>query len=93
MKKPLTSCAVIAKDSSPFSRKGASGGDVHHHFCPTCGVNVCADMTAGPFYTVAGTSVGGGWTSKPKAAISVASAPGWAVLPTDIPLYDRLPPM
>ncbi len=80
-------------EPATFTRKGASGRDVNHHFCSTCGVNVCADMTAGGFYTVTATSIDGGWPRKPRAAIFVASAPVWAVLPNDIPVYDKLPPM
>lgn len=80
-------------EAATFTRKGASGKDVHHHFCSTCGVNVCADMTAGGFYTITATSIDGGWNGKPRAAIFAASAPDWAVLPNDIPVYDKLPPM
>ena len=80
-------------EAATVTRNGASGKDVHHHFCPDCGVNVCADMTAGGFYTVAATSIDGGWPNKPRAEIYTASAPSWAVFPTDIPNYDGLPPM
>lgn len=75
------------------TRLGSSGQPVHHHFCPHCGVTVAGGFTAGGFYSVAATSVDGGWGEMPKAAIYAASAPGWAVLPGDIPVYDALPPM
>ncbi|MGR3794882.1 GFA family protein [Vannielia sp. SX4] len=84
---------IQGHEPAQFTRKGASGRDVHHHFCPKCGINVCAAMTAGGFYTVAATSIDGGWPRKPKAAIYAGSAPHWAVLPQDIPVYDGLPPM
>ena len=84
---------VAGKGPATHSRVGGSGQPVHHHFCPHCGVNICADITAGQFYTVTATSIDGGWPNKPKAAIYTAAAPDWAVLPTDIPVYDGLPPM
>ena len=76
-----------------YTHKGACGKDVHHHYCSNCGVNVCGNTTAGGFYTVTATSVDGGWPGKPKAAIYAASAQSWPVLPTDIPVFEALPPI
>ena len=84
---------LAGHEPATYARKGASGKDVLHHYCPKCGVNVCANITAGGFYTVAATSVDGGWPRKPNAAIYTASAQSWAVLPTDIPVFGALPPM
>ncbi|WP_261833308.1 GFA family protein [Vibrio ishigakensis] len=75
------------------TRKGSTGKDVHHYFCPECGVNVCADITAGSFYTVAAPTLDEPESFKPNMAIFAASAPTWAVLPTDIPVYEKFPPM
>ncbi|GAM58259.1 hypothetical protein JCM19231_2704 [Vibrio ishigakensis] len=56
-------------------------------------MNVCADITAGSFYTVAAPTLDEPESFKPNMAIFAASAPTWAVLPTDIPVYEKFPPM
>ena len=75
-----------------YTRKGSSGHDVHHHYCPACGVTVCADITVGNFFTIGGPSFDNSEDLAPKLAIFSASAPKWAVLPTGIPVFDTTPP-
>ncbi|CZF78132.1 Glutathione-dependent formaldehyde-activating enzyme [Grimontia celer] len=78
-------------ETKTFTRKGSSGHDVHQHYCPECGVTVCADITIGQFYTIAGPSFDDAESLEPKMAIFTASAPKWAVLPTTIPVFDTFP--
>ncbi|WP_234493811.1 GFA family protein [Vibrio maritimus] len=74
-----------------YTRKGSTGADVHNHFCPDCGVTVCADITAGNLFTINGPSFDSSAHLAPKMAIFTASAPNWAVLPSDIPIFKTFP--
>ena len=74
-----------------ISRKGVSAKEVHGHFCPDCAVTVCGDVTIAGFLSVNGPSFDDTEFLSPRMAVYVRSAPKWAVLPTDIPLYDTFP--
>ena len=73
------------------TRKGSSGADVHHHYCPECGVTVCADITVGKFFTIGAPTFDEHDDFTPNMAIFAASAPKWAVLPTNIPIFEKFP--
>lgn len=76
---------------SEFMRLGDSGKEVIYRFCSTCGTVLCAEVTAGNFYSVSATAL----KSKkftPKMSIYVSSAPAWATFLTEIPKFDTLPP-
>ena len=79
-------------EPATYTQQSGTGHDVHHHYCPNCGVNICADITVADFFTVSGPCIDGGENLKPEIAIFAASAPKWAVLPTDIPVFDTVPP-
>ncbi len=74
-----------------YSRVGDSGAEVVYLFCGTCSTVVCAEVTAGDFYSVSATSLKLN-PFPPKMAIYVSSSPTWAVLPEDVPNFDILPP-
>lgn len=78
-------------ETKVYSRKGDSGHMVHNHYCPEGGVTVCADITIGKFFTINGPSFDDGEQLSPKMAIFTASAQKWAVLPSDIPVFDKFP--
>ncbi len=69
-----------------------SGGDIHCHTCPHCGVSLSVEFTSGGFHTVAAGTIHDNGEFRPKLAIFTASAPAWALIPDDIPVFDRMPP-
>ena len=75
-----------------YTTRDDAGGDIHCHSCPHCGVSLSIEFTRAGFHTVAAASIEGNGEFKPKMAIFTSSAPAWAILPTGIPLFDRLPP-
>ncbi len=78
-------------ETETHTRPGSSGNDVHHHYCPECGTTVCADITVGKFFTIGAPMFDDSEQFTPKLAIFTSSAPKWAVLPTDIPVFERVP--
>ena len=75
------------------TRTGSSGADVHHHYCPECGVNVYVDITVANFYTIAGPAFDDQAGLKRRMAIFTRNAADWAVLPDDMPVYETFPNM
>ncbi len=75
-----------------YTTQDDAGGDIHCHSCPHCGVSLSVEFTSAGFHTVAASNIEGNGEFKPKLAIFTSSAPKWAILPTDIPLFDKLPP-
>ena len=69
-----------------------AGADIRCHTCPECGVSLSVEFTRAGFHTVAAGCIDGHAEFKPRFAMFAASAPPWAVLPTDIPVFDRFPP-
>lgn len=76
---------------STYTRVGDSGKEVHYLFCSTCSAVLCADVTAGNFYSVSATSLKNN-KFVPQMAIYVSSAPRWATFPDGLPKFDILPP-
>ena len=68
------------------------GRDINCHTCPNCGVSLSIEFTSAGFHTVAAPNIEGHAEFKPGFAIFAASAPAWALLPDDIPVFDRMPP-
>ena len=77
--------------SCTYTRAGNSGKAVNYQFCGTCSTVVCAEVTAGNFYSVSATSLQSNKFT-PKMSIYASSAPSWATLPNDVPKFDILPP-
>ena len=76
---------------SMYTRVGDSGKDVNYLFCKNCSTVLCAEVTAGNFYSVAATSLKNNRFA-PKMSIYTSSAPSWAIFPDDVPKFDILPP-
>ncbi|MDW6002846.1 GFA family protein [Vibrio mangrovi] len=74
-----------------YMRVGDSGKKVNYHFCGTCSTVLCAEVTAGNFYSVSATSLKDNKFT-PKMSIYASSAPSWAIFPSDVPKFDALPP-
>ena len=66
-----------------YSRTGNSGKAVNYHFCGTCSTVLCAEVTAGNFFSVSATSLKNN-TFTPKMSIYASSAPSWAIFPSDV---------
>lgn len=81
-------------DSIPmlYTTQDASGNDIHCRTCPHCGVSLSIEFTSAGFHTVAASCIDNNNDLEPELAIFTSSAPKWALLPDDIPLFDRLPP-
>lgn len=80
----------IKGTTSTYSRIGDSGKAVNYVFCSTCATVLCAEVTAGDFYSVSATSLkSNGFL--PGMSIYAASAPPWAIFPDDVPKFDILP--
>jgi hypothetical protein len=77
---------------SIYTRKGNSGKDMNHMFCPNCGVMVAAEVTVGNFYSVGVSTLHKVSGLTPSMAIYTSSAPSWAVYPEGVPKFDILPP-
>jgi hypothetical protein len=76
---------------SIYTRVGDSGKHVNYLFCSTCSTVLCAEITAGNFYSVSATSLKYD-TFTPKMSIYTSSAPPWAIFPEDVPKFGILPP-
>ncbi|WP_086932642.1 GFA family protein [Agarilytica rhodophyticola] len=74
-----------------YTRVGSSGKEVNYHFCGMCSTVLCAEVTAGNFYSVSATSLKDNKFT-PKMSIYASSAPSWAVFPGGLPKFDKLPP-
>ena len=79
-------------EPSVYTTKDDGGGDIHCRGCPVCGVSLSVEFTSAGFHTVAASSIDGNDEFQPRFAIFAASAPKWALLPDDIPVFDRMPP-
>ena len=77
---------------SIFTRLGDSGKPMHHHFCKNCGVTVYIDVVVVDMVSIAAMTLDNSENLVPSMAIYTASAPKWAILPEDIPLFEKLPP-
>ncbi len=75
-----------------YTTRDDAGGDIHCHSCPNCGVSLSVEFTSAGFHTVAAASIDGNGEFKPKLAIFASSAAKWAIIPADIPVFDKLPP-
>ncbi len=75
-----------------YTTQDDAGNDINCHTCPNCGVSLSVEFTSAGFHTVAASSIEDNNEFKPQLAIFTASAPTWAILPSDIPLFDKLPP-
>ena len=75
-----------------YTTQDDAGNDIHCHTCPNCGVSLSVEFTSAGFHTVAASCIEGNNEFRPLLAIFTASAPQWAILPADIPLFDKLPP-
>ncbi len=75
-----------------YTTQADNGGDIHCYTCPNCGVSLSVEFAFAGFHTVAASNIEGNDEFKPKLAIFTASAPEWAILPSNIPVYDKFPP-
>ena len=75
---------------SSYARSGDSGKSVNYQFCGACSTVLCAEVTAGDFYSVSATSLKNNKFT-PKMSIYAFSAPPWAIFPDDVPKFDILP--
>jgi len=89
---PQEKFKITAGVPSTYTRKGDSGKEMHHLFCPHCGVMVAAEVTVGNFYSVGVSTLDHESGLTPSMAIYTASAPSWAVYPEGVPKFDILPP-
>lgn len=76
---------------SSYTRKGNSGQNVNYLFCGKCSTAVCAEITAGNFYSVSATALQNN-EFQPRMSIYASSAPSWATFPSGLPTFDTLPP-
>ena len=79
-------------DPVAYTTLDDAGGDIHTYSCPNCGVSLSTEFTRAGFHTVAAGSIEGNGEFRPNLAIFTSSAPAWALIPSDIPVFDRLPP-
>ncbi len=75
-----------------YTTQDDAGGNIHCYTCPNCGVSLSVEFSRAGFHTVAAACIDGNEEFKPKLAIFTSSAPKWAIVPTDIPVFDKLPP-
>lgn len=75
-----------------YTTKDNTGNDIQCRTCPTCGVSLSVEFTSAGFHTVAASCIDNNNDFAPELAIFAASAPKWAILPTDIPVHERLAP-
>ena len=75
-----------------YTTKNEAGGNISCYTCPNCGVSLSTEFEFAGFHTVAASSIEDNDDFKPKMAIFASSAAKWAILPTDIPVFDKLPP-
>ncbi|QPB83523.1 hypothetical protein CWC22_011195 [Pseudoalteromonas rubra] len=88
---PIENFSFTKGTPSSYTRSGGSGKEVHYHFCSTCSTALCAEVTAGNFYSVSATSLKHN-NFTPKMSIYASSAPSWATFPDNVPKFDILPP-
>ena len=79
-------------EPAAWTTKDDAGADIHCHTCPVCGVSLSVEFTSAGFHTVAASNIEGNGEFSPRMAIFASSAAKWAILPSDIPVFDRFPP-
>ena len=75
-----------------YTTQNDAGGNITCHTCPNCGVSLSVEFEFAGFHTVSASCIDGNDEFKPRMAIFTSSKAEWAILPTDIPVFDRLPP-
>jgi len=88
---PKKSFKFTRGTTTSYARAGDSGKEVIYHFCSTCSSVLCAEITAGNFYSVSATSLKNNIFT-PKMSIYTSLAPSWAIFPSEVPKFDILPP-
>ena len=83
---------VGVTEPTAYTTRDGAGNAIHCHTCPNCGVSLSVEFTSAGFHTVAASAIDGNDEFKPKYAIFTSSAPEWALLPADIPLFEKMPP-
>ena len=77
-----------------YANPGESGEDVVRYFCGTCGTPLWGEPKAMPGLTVIKVgSLDDAAKLNAGASIYVASAPGWAEVPSNTRHFEAMPPM
>jgi hypothetical protein len=78
--------------SKPFVSKAASGGDAVRNSCPVCNSLVFGgERDRSDSFTIYAGSLDDPSLFQPKVAIFAHDHPSWAVIPTGLTVFDRLP--
>lgn len=87
-----TAALESSGQTSEFTRTAASGNEVQHRFCPSCGCQLFANSSARPQFTVvrAGT-LDDPSSVRPTMNIWSCSAPEWACLDSTLQRVDQQP--
>ena len=89
---PHAKFRFINGNPDTYTRQGESGKPVIGYFCGRCHTFVCAHITAANMYSVAVSSIDSDHSLRANMAIHTRHAKEWAILPSDIPCFDSLPP-
>ncbi len=91
---PKPAFRVVQGQTTTYDTTGDSGNTVTRHFCPTCGSNLWSIPNGVPDLLVikVGT-MDAAAEMKPGMSIYTSSAQPWAVIPADIPRFEKMPPM
>jgi hypothetical protein len=78
--------------SRTFSRKSARGGDAVRNYCPICGSLVFGGRVGqDPNHTIYAGSLDDPSCFHPTIAIFTAGRPAWAIIPSNLTVFERLP--
>jgi len=71
-----------------YTCTGDSGKNLSYHFCPRCSSGIYGDSEHG-IVSVAGANLNRPHDIRPRMSIFTGSAADWAVIPQDIPQFEK----
>jgi len=87
-----SSAVRFSGETRQFISKAARGGDTVRNFCPGCGGLVFGGRVGKDHqHTIYAGSLDDPSSFRPTVAIFTRDRPAWAILPTDLRIYDTMP--
>jgi hypothetical protein len=87
-----SSAVRFSSPTRQFTSKAANGGDAVRNFCPVCGSLVFGGVVGtDDSHTIYAGSLDDPSLFRPSVAIFARDRPAWAVIPSDLKVFDAMP--